>query len=242
MMEAETEAHMIKLLRHGAIENPWVYRFIMVVIAVTFVITMGWWGFSGDEVQVVARVGDRSITLEEYERAYRNYERAYRDALKEQFTPELAKQLDLKRTAINSLVERQLWLDAAKRMKLTVSARELATSIAGIQAFQKPDTGRFDPDLYRRVLAVNHLTPEAFEAAQREDLLIAKVKAIIGESTTATEPDWAEARALQAAQNPGPTSDAMLPSPLPQKQDRAIRAYADQLRRQADVEIHENML
>lgn len=233
---------MIKLLRHSAIENPWVYRIIMLVIAVTFVITMGWWGFSEDERTVVARVGARTITMDEYERAYRNIERSYRDALKEQFTPELAKQLDLKHMVINSLVERQLWLDTAKQMGLTVTPRELARTIAGIKAFEKEGTGRFDPEVYRRVLAVNRLTPEAFENSQREELLIAKVRAVVGESTAVAESEWADARARQAAQNPGPTSDAMLPSPLPQKQDRVVRAYMDQLRRQADIEIHENLL
>ncbi|MEW6682110.1 MAG: SurA N-terminal domain-containing protein [Nitrospirota bacterium] len=233
---------MIKLLRHSAIENPWVYRIIMLVIAVTFVITMGWWGFSDDERTVVARVGTHSISMDEYERAYRNQERAYRDALKEQFTPELAKQLNLKHVVINALVERQLWLDAAKQMGLIVTARELAQSIAAIPAFEKEGTGRFDPDVYRRVLAVNHLTPEAFETAQREELLIARVKAVVSESTAVSEPEWADARARQAAQNPGPTSDAMLPSPLPQKQDRVVRSYTDQLRRHADVEIYDNLL
>jgi peptidyl-prolyl cis-trans isomerase D len=233
---------MIKLLRHSAIENPWVYRIIMLVIAVTFVITMGWWGFSDDERTVVARVGTHSISLDEYERAYRNQERAYRDAFKEQFTPELAKQLDLKRVVINALVERQLWLDAAKQMGLTVTSRELAHSIAAIPAFEKEGTGRFDPDVYRRVLAANRLTPEAFETSQREELLIAKVKSVVSESTAVSEPEWVDARARQAAQNPGPTSDAMLPSPLPQKQDRVVRAYTDQLRRHADVEIYDNLL
>jgi peptidyl-prolyl cis-trans isomerase D len=233
---------MIKLLRHSAVENPWVYRIIMLVIAVTFVITMGWWGFSGEERTEVARVGTHSISQDEYERAYRNQERAYRDALKEQFTPELAKQLDLKHVVINALVERQLWLDAAKQMGLIVTSRELAHSIAAIPAFEKEGTGRFDPDVYRRVLAANHLTPEAFESSQREELLIAKVKTVVSESTAVSESEWADARARQAAQNPGPTSDAMLPSPLPQKQDRVVRSYTDQLRRQADVEIHDNLL
>jgi hypothetical protein len=89
---------------------------------------------------------------------------------------------------------------------------------------------------------MNHLTPEAFESAQREELLIAKVKSVVSESTGVSEPEWADARARQAAQNPGPTSDAMLPSPLPQKQDRVVRSYADQLRRHADVEVHDNLL
>lgn len=233
---------MIKLMRQGAIENPWVFRIIMLVIAITFVITMGWWGFSDDDRAVVARVGSRSISLDEYERAYRNQERAYRDALKEQFTPELAKQLDLEHVVINALIERQLWLDTARHLGLTVTSRELADAIAAIPAFERSDTGRFDPDVYRRVLAANRLTPEAFESAQREDLLIAKVRAVIGESTAVSEPEWADARTRQAAQNPGPTSDAMLPSPLPQKQDRALRAYLDQVRRHADVEVHDNLL
>jgi peptidyl-prolyl cis-trans isomerase D len=233
---------MIKLMRQGAIENPWVFRIIMLVIAVTFVITMGWWGFSDDERTVVARVGAYSISLDEYERAYRNQERAYRDALKEQFTPELAKQLDLKHVVINALIERQLWLETAGQLGLTVTSRELAEAIAAIQAFQKEGTDRFDPDVYRRVLAVNRLTPETFENAQREELLIAKVRAVVSESTAVSEPEWADARARQAAQNPGPTSDAMLPSPLPQKQDRVLRAYMDQVRRHANVTIQDNLL
>jgi peptidyl-prolyl cis-trans isomerase D len=233
---------MIKLLRHGAVENPWVYRIVMLVIAVTFVITMGWWGFGDDSRQVVARVGDRSFTSDEYERAYRNYERAYRDALKEQFTPELAKQLDLKHLVVNSLIERQLWLDTARQMGVTVTAGELAKSIAAINAFQNERTGRFDAEAYRRVLAASRLTPEAFESSQREDLLIAKIKAVVAESTAVSETEWSETRTRQAAQNPGPISDAMLPSPLPQKQERALRAYIAQVRHHADVEIHDNML
>jgi peptidyl-prolyl cis-trans isomerase D len=233
---------MIKLLRHGAIENPWVYRIIMFIIVITFVITMGWWGFSDDDRQVIARVGDRSFTADEYERAYRNYERAYRDALKEQFTPELAKQLDLKHLVVNSLIERELWIETARQMGVTVTPTELARSIAAIAAFQNERTGRFDAETYRRILAASRMTPEAFESTQREELLIAKVKAVVAESTAVSEPEWGEVRARQAAQNPGPISDAMLPSPLPQKQERALRAYIAQVRHRADVEIHENLL
>ncbi len=233
---------MIKFMRQGAIENPWVFRAIMLVIAVTFVITMGWWGFSGKASPVIARVDDRSITSAEYERTYRNYERLYRDMFKEQFNADLIKQLDLKHVAINTLVERELWLKTARRMNLTVTSRELADSIASMKAFQQEKNGRFDPDLYRRVLAANHVTPETFESSQRDELLIAKVKTVIGDSTAVSGPEWEEARARQAAQNPGPTSDATLPSPLPQKQERVLRAYMDSLRHAAVVDIQENML
>jgi len=234
---------MIKLLRQGAIENPWVFRIIMLIVVSAFVITMGWWGFSDDASSpVVARVDDRSITATEYERAYRNTERYYRDLFKDQYTPEVAKQLDLKHMVINNLVERELWLKTARRLRLTVSAPELAASIATFEAFHDEKTGRFDAEIYKQVLKRNHLTPEAFEASQREELLIAKVKTVIGESTAVTTPEWDEMRARQAAQNPGPVSDATLPSPLPQKQERVLQAYMDFLRRNASVEIKEQML
>lgn len=233
---------MIKLLRQGAIENPWVFRLLMLLIAVAFVITMGWWGFSDRTNPVVARVDDRSITATEYERAYRNAERYYREVFKDQFNAEVLKQLDLKHMVINSLVERELWLKTARTMGVSVSSQELAAEIAKVPAFQRENTQQFDPDVYRRVLARNHLTPDAFETSQREDLIIAKVKSLIGDSTAVTQPEWEEVRARQAAQNPGPVSDAMLPSPLPQKQERTLQAYMDHLRRTSAVEIKEAML
>jgi peptidyl-prolyl cis-trans isomerase D len=234
---------MIKFLRQGAIDNPWVFRGIMLVIAITFVITMGWWGFGDDEAStVVAQIGDRSITSDEYERAYRNAERFYRDLFKDQFNADLLKQLDLKHQVINTLVERELWLKTARRMNVTLSSQELADSVAAIKAFQREDTARFDPELYRRVLKSNHMTPETFETNQRDELLIAKVKSLVSDSTAVSAPEWDDARARQAAQNPGPTSDATLPSPLPQKQERTLHAYMDSLRRNADVVIEEQKL
>ncbi len=233
---------MIKFLRQGAIENPWVFRGIMLVIAMTFVITMGWWGFSNKTSPVVAQIDDRSITSDEYEHAYRNAERFYRDMFKDQFNADLLKQLDLKHRVINMLVERELWLKTARRMNVILSPQELADSVAAMKAFQREDTGRFDPELYRRVLKSNHMTPEVFETSQRDELLIAKVKALVSDSTAVSGPEWEEARARQAAQNPGPTSDATLPSPLPQKQERTLHAYMDSLRRNANVVIKEQKL
>lgn len=234
---------MIKLLRQGAIENPWIFRILMLLIAVAFVITMGWGlGLSDRTTPIVARVDDRSITSVEYERAYRNAERYYRDVFKEQFNAELLKQLDLKHMVVNSLIERELWLKTARTMGVSVSSQELAAEIAKLPAFQRGESKQFDPDVYRRVLKQNHLTPEAFEASQREDLVIAKVKSLIGDSTAVTQPEWEEVRARQAAQNPGPVSDATLPSPLPQKQERTLQAYMDHLRRNAAVEITDAML
>ena len=50
---------MLKTVRSVAIDNPWCLRLAMVAIAVTFVITMGWWGFDRPDKngEAVADVG-----------------------------------------------------------------------------------------------------------------------------------------------------------------------------------------
>ena len=49
---------------------------------------------------------------------------------------------------------------AAQEMGLSVSDEDLRNAVMQRQEFQR--NGVFDPDLYRRLLAANHLTPPIF--------------------------------------------------------------------------------
>ena len=40
------EQGMIKLMRESAHKYPWILKSMMGILAVAFVITMGWWGFT----------------------------------------------------------------------------------------------------------------------------------------------------------------------------------------------------
>jgi len=55
---------MLKVLRESAIERPWFYRTIMILIALVFVVTMGWWGFEQNREDVVVSVGDERVSRE----------------------------------------------------------------------------------------------------------------------------------------------------------------------------------
>jgi peptidyl-prolyl cis-trans isomerase D len=57
---------MLKILRKGAVENPWIYRTIMFLIAGAFVISMGWWGFSDEGDPYVAQIDQARITRAQY--------------------------------------------------------------------------------------------------------------------------------------------------------------------------------
>ncbi|HZN44673.1 MAG TPA: SurA N-terminal domain-containing protein, partial [Nitrospiraceae bacterium] len=63
---------MIKLLREVAHDYPWFLKTIMGVLALAFIITMGWWGFGQQPGDTVASVGEFTIPQDEFRRAYEN--------------------------------------------------------------------------------------------------------------------------------------------------------------------------
>jgi peptidyl-prolyl cis-trans isomerase D len=84
--------------------------------------------------------------------------------------------LQLKRQAVDQLINQKLMLLAAAELKLDVSDQELAESIRQIEAFQSD--GVFDPRRYQYVLSRSRLSEELFESQQRNALLIGKVQDI----------------------------------------------------------------
>jgi hypothetical protein len=234
---------MIKLLRKGAIEKPWVIRIIMIVISLAFVITMGWWGFSGPASQfVVAEVGTVPITLPQYQQAYDSTYNFYRNLFKDQFNEDLVQQLDLKKTVVNNLIEKQLWLVAAEKMRVEVSDQELSDFIVKQQTFHRE--GRFDPEIYRRVLAVNRYTPEAFERLQREDLAVEKVKTLLRESVIVTGIESRELQSQLVSDEETASADnqKQLQGLLLRKQEMALETYLNTLRRQIPITVNETLL
>jgi len=133
---------MIKLMREASHSYPWLLKSIMGVIALAFVITMGWWGFHDQPGagSVVASVGDLTVSHDEFRRAYENTYRFYKDKVPGEFKDETIKQL-----VVDQLVDNRTWLIAAKNMGLTVADDELREVIMQIPDFQK--NGTFDPEI-----------------------------------------------------------------------------------------------
>jgi peptidyl-prolyl cis-trans isomerase D len=233
---------MLKLLRKGAIERPWFYRTIMFVIAAAFVITMGWWGLGPSSKPYVAQIDDVRISREEYRRTYENISRFYRNLVTEGLKEET-----LKKIAVESLVERQLWLKAADQMDLTVTLPELSRALMETTAFHKK--GRFDPDQYRIVLANSRprLTPEQYENALREDLLLEKVKSVIRDGVVLTEQEQSEAKARISDPKLSPEKRAeeeakAVQNAFMQKKERALVSFLQSVRASTRIEVDELLL
>ncbi len=129
---------------------------------------------------VAVSIDDDAISFADYQTAYGNLYALYQNIYREQFTPELEKQLGLRRQTLDMLVEQVLLSREATRLGLKIGDKELVDAIARVPAFQ--ENGAFNKDRYLQVLAYQRLTPEEFEGRQRQQLLAEKAReAIVGQ-------------------------------------------------------------
>jgi peptidyl-prolyl cis-trans isomerase D len=232
---------MLKLMRESSHSYPWLLKSIMGIIALAFVITMGWWGFGEQTGAVVASVGDLTVSRDEFRRVYENTYRLYKDKVPGELKDETIKQM-----VVDQLVDNRTWLIAAKNMGLTVADADLREVIMQIPDFQK--NGAFDPEIYRRLLAANHLTPALFEAIEAKEILSNKARMIIRDAVALTPAELAEAQALTLRQTEADPAkaeaakDRAAQDILFQKQQRALMAYTESLKTSIPIKVNRELL
>ncbi len=234
---------MIRLIREGTAKYPWILTVIVFLIAITFVIGMGWYGY--DEVaqpNAVATVGDYSVSKEEYLRAKQRYYRFYRDQLKQ----DDIKDETLQQLAINGLITTTSWRMMADEFNLDVTPQELHDTIVNQKDFQKD--GNFDPGFYQRLLTANRMTPSQYEAQRQSELLAEKARLLVAESTMLTPAELEEVQALNKRQTlEGTEPDETMYEQIKmqfvlQKKQRAMQAFQSALRGRGDIVIREELL
>lgn len=232
---------MIKLLREAAHDYPWFLKTIMGLLALAFIITMGWWGFGEQTGNVVASVGDQTIPLDEFRRAYENTYRFYKDKGQNDIKDEFLKQF-----VLEQLIDNRMWLHVAKEMGLTVSDEDLRKAIMQRTEFQR--NGSFDPEAYRRLLAANRLTPASFEAMEAKDILTNKARLVIMDAVALTPTEYSEAQALvtrEGEKDPAKaeaTKERIFQSFLFQKQQRALMAYSESMKSKIPIKVHKELM
>jgi hypothetical protein len=238
---------VLKVIRESAIERPWFYRTLMFLIAAVFVVTMGWWGFEENKEDIIVRVGDDKVSRTEYLQAYKRLTEQYRYLKQEGVISTDVPEEQLKQQVIDQLIESRLWSRVAREMGVVVTVNELRDSIMKIPAFQ--NNGKFDPELYKRVLAQNQLTPEQFEAVERAEVMREKARMLVRESVAPTADELAMAQAILASQ-PTPAvpmqdsaqTDRALQAVLSQKQQRALLAYQEGLRARTPISVRRELM
>jgi len=138
---------------------------------------VGWGSYDyGSKGGAVAAVGDREVSVEEYQREYSSLYEQYAKVFGNEFNQEMADKLKLREAAYNMVVQKNLILSFADDLGLDVTETEVAKQLVQIPGFIK--NGKFDKETYIKVLNQNRTKPKIFEAQLKRDLLLQKVESI----------------------------------------------------------------
>ena len=115
---------------------------------------VGWGSYQyGSSSGSVAVVGDRKISVDEYQREYSSLYRQYSQVYGNKFNQEMAKKIGLPDAALSLAIQKNLILSYADDLGLLVTDKDIAKELVQMPSFIKD--GKFDKELYVKVLSQN---------------------------------------------------------------------------------------
>ena len=168
---------MLELMRRHA--TSWIIKILLGAIALAFALSWGVYSYYGREQEVAITVNEQPITLSQIREETGRLSDEARRVYGKQFD-KVEPLLNLRQQAIAQLINKTLLFQAAQQIGISVSTQDVQASIANMEVFQK--NGRFDMNLYRRVLANSRLTPEAFELARGNEMLMERLSSLVAGS------------------------------------------------------------
>lgn len=187
---------MLKVMRNSFQHLKWIL--VLVILAFVGLVFLEWGGAgsgvtgaSGGET-VAARVNGETIPIREFERAIyftqQNYEQMYGQSL----SPEILQALNLPEQVLNSLIDRKLLLQEARKLGLTATPAEIRARILEIPVLN-PDGKFVGEELYSRYVTANlgYTSAAAFEAEMGEELTLEKLESAMFNAVVLS-PGWAE--------------------------------------------------
>ncbi|MBS3754471.1 MAG: SurA N-terminal domain-containing protein [Desulfobacterales bacterium] len=184
---------MLSSMRKSA--GSWMIKILLGMIVLAFVF-MGAGSYWAGRRNTVANVNGEPISVNEYQQTYKRMMQNMEQRFGNQLDQDMIDMLNLKEQALDRLIEKHLLMQLAGETDIRLPDDVLARSITSLPVFQ--NNGQFDPDLYRRVLNQNRLSPGDFEAMQKEAILTGMIKNFVSNAVPVSE---AEARAWYEWQN-----------------------------------------
>ncbi|MRJ03186.1 MAG: hypothetical protein GXO19_02300 [Epsilonproteobacteria bacterium] len=140
---------------------------------------VGWGAYKfGTGASAVAEVGDRAITVREFQRKYQELYSYYNRIMGGKFDREMAKKYRLEEQALQTLIQEALLENFASDHGLIVTEEEVAKRIASMEAFADKK-GEFSKEIYLEVLRNNRMKPKDFEEEIEREILLEKVLAAL---------------------------------------------------------------
>lgn len=173
---------MLDLVRKHA--RSWVIKVALFLIVVVFIF-WGGYSYKSDQESQMAQVGDHYVSFNEYDQYYRQLLEMYKRQFGGSVSDETLRDLNLKKQALNQLIDRNIVAMAAQDLGLTATPQEIQQQLLQYPVFQTE--GHFDQKRYVFILRQNRMSPEAFEQQVGQDLSLQKVEAFIKRRALVTD-------------------------------------------------------
>jgi SurA-like N-terminal domain len=186
--------------------------------------------------EIVAEVGKHKITVQDYWRSYENVNRFYREIYKDKFDEAMEKKLNLKEKVLDSMIQEQVLLIAAKEEGVSISDEELQDAITHEPAFLR--NGVFDKNVYQNRLRLMRITVEEYERSKRQELLLNKMRHLIELSVDV--PD--ENTNLQKLSGDEKSINMLREAMLSEKQEKAVSSYVEGLKKSMKIKVDTKLI
>ncbi len=177
---------MLTVLRSKA--GGWVAKIFIGLLAASFAV----WGisdvFRGSRTDTLATVGEKEITVEQFQETFRNQLNRISQQLGKPITPDEARQMGIDRQILAQLIQNAALDEEARRLKISLSDRFIADRVAKMKEFQGL-TGTFDVNLFRQRLAQWGLSEAQFLREEKGGILRAGLVSAISSGVTAPKPE-----------------------------------------------------
>lgn len=153
---------MLEMFRNAG--KSWVAKILLMLLAGSF----GVWGiqdiFGGFNATALATVGNQEISSQQYSISYQNAMQSLAQQTGRNLTAEEARSMGVDRSILNNLIQSAAIDAQAADLKLSISKESIAEQALANPVFQS--NGKFDPQLFARILQQNGLNEEMYVASE----------------------------------------------------------------------------
>lgn len=139
---------------------------------------VGWgaYDFNSDKASAVAKVGDRKITVKEFQLAYANHFNFYKNTLGGKLTQEQADEMGLEKIVMDNIMNEALLLSYADEIGLQVLESEVIERLRSDEAFIVD--GKFSKETYYNTMKRSGLSANEYEDSLKKQILLEKLQSI----------------------------------------------------------------
>jgi peptidyl-prolyl cis-trans isomerase D len=142
---------------------------------------------------VIAKVGSQDITYADFNRIYQpELDRLYNVQGEAPTSDQLT---NLKKHVLDSLIDNTIMSQTAQKLGIVISDEELA-SILQNEPYFKDQNGKFSKEKYAQVLQANQITAAQFEASERSEMLLQKIRSTLSDAVVYTPDELADYKNL----------------------------------------------